>query len=180
MEIRKDVPWYEGRYQVSDQGRVKTSRTNKIKKQNITNWWYFKTWLTLDGIEKKHLVHRLVSQAFIDNPNGKQQVNHKNGDKIDNRAENLEWCTWSDNIQHAYDVLWKRMWLRHTHNFKWLFGKNNSHSKRIIQKWLQWDIINVWDSMSDVKRQLWYNVWNISMCCTGKYKTYKGFIRQFV
>ena len=57
---------------------------------------------------KRHYLHRLVAEAFISNPSGKLEVNHINGNKLDNRAENLEWATRSDNMRHATHVLGKR------------------------------------------------------------------------
>ena len=102
VEIWKDVIGYEGYYQVSNLGRVK--RVNG-KKEHILNGGlgtYIGVSLCIDGKVKQYGVHRLVAQAFIPNPENKPQVNHINGDKYDNRVENLEWTSASENSLHAW------------------------------------------------------------------------------
>jgi len=65
---------------------------------------YLRLCLRNSGAKKNHFVHRLVAKAFVDNPEGKPFINHKNGVKTDNRPENLEWVTQSENQQHSYDT----------------------------------------------------------------------------
>ena len=105
-EIWRDVINYEGFYQVSNFARVRSFHKNKIKiltpKPDMHG--YFRVVLCKNGEKKNRLVHVLVAQAFIPNPEGKKQVNHISGDKSDNRAENLEWLTPSENIAHAFDM----------------------------------------------------------------------------
>lgn len=105
MEIWKPINDYEGLYEISSLGCVR--RLHKtIPPRNLTLWpdrnGYLRAALTRDCKTKRFLVHRLVALAFIPNPDGKPEVNHLNGDKSDNRAENLEWATRSENNRHAF------------------------------------------------------------------------------
>lgn len=98
MEQWRSIPGYEGIYQVSSEGRVKNAYGHVLKPETAKNG--YKRVTLFD--KKKFQVHRLVALAFIPNPDNKEVVNHRNGVKADNRVENLEWVTWSENAKHAY------------------------------------------------------------------------------
>ena len=115
-EIWKDIKDYEGLYQISNYGNVKSlpkERRNRrgvyIQKEKLlsltnTSTGYKKVELVKDGKRKGFKVHRLVAQAFIPNPDEKPQVNHIDGDKTNNYVDNLEWATASENSIHAYNT----------------------------------------------------------------------------
>lgn len=112
-EVWKDIEGYENLYQVSNLGRVKSLvgfnghiYVNRVKvlKQSNTTTGYKKVELTINKRRKSHKVHRLVAFAFIPNPNHKPNINHKDGNPINNKVENLEWCTQRENVQHAVDT----------------------------------------------------------------------------
>ena len=107
MEIWKEIDGFPG-YSVSTMGRTRRDRDGKIKKHTPDTKGYQMTWINICGKQKLLLVHRLVAQAFLPNEEHKPAVNHKNGDKSDNRVENLEWVTSRENDIHATRVLGKR------------------------------------------------------------------------
>lgn len=101
----KDIQGYEGRYQVSTHGRVRSLRFTKprIMKSPCNKRGYPHLELNYNMQKKTHCIHSLVAKAFISNPDNKPCVNHINGIKTDNSLGNLEWCTPIENNQHAWD-----------------------------------------------------------------------------
>ena len=118
-EVWKDIPFYEGYYQASNFGRIKSLDRSVCKKydndtrDNFINGLIIKPYLneylyvqlSKNGSIKNKLVHRLVASALIENNENKEQINHINGNKEDNNINNLEWCTRSENMIHAYKIL---------------------------------------------------------------------------
>lgn len=148
-EIWKDITGYEGLYQVSSFGNIKNLRTAKIKTSSFANTGYKNVTLYKNNIKKTFSVHRLVAQAFINNPDNKPQVNHINGIKTDNRVENLEWVTPSENIKHIINLGYKPVC-----NTRGKFGKDNKQSIKIGQYDKSGNLINVFYGANEAKRQL--------------------------
>lgn len=99
-EIWKDVVGYEGLYKVSNLGRIRSLKSNKIIKPYKKRNGYLRAYLS----RKNVYIHRVVAQAFIPNLQNKEEVNHKDLDKTNNNVENLEWCTKRENMQHAVKI----------------------------------------------------------------------------
>lgn len=102
MEIWKDIPGYEGLYQVSNLGNVR--RTKLLKKYYDKTKGYDVISLSKNGKSKIAKVHQLVAKTFIPNPNNKPEINHINTIRTDNRVENLEWCTRSENSNNPLTI----------------------------------------------------------------------------
>jgi hypothetical protein len=143
QEEWRQVVNYEGYYEISNLGnlrsvdrivRYKSSgtmlRRGRPMKQCKNKYGYMDVRLCKEGVEKAHLVHRLVAMAFLDNPEDKPQVNHKNGVKWNNCLENLEWSTLSENRLHAYKELNSNCWMRQV-------GKDKSYATNGLEtKWI--------------------------------------------
>ena len=99
QEQWKPIAGYEDLYEVSDLGRIKSLRSNKIRKPHVMNRGYLEVALFKDGVAKRYLIHRLVAEAFCEKPEGMNIVDHINGRKTDNRAFNLRWTTQKENVR---------------------------------------------------------------------------------
>lgn len=177
METWKNIKGYEGLYQVSNMGRVKSlertfidksgrKRTVKecILKPSVVVGGYLRVGLCVGGKQKMLRVHRLVCEAFHENPDNKSDVNHINEDKTDNRACNLEWSTRRENMNHG---------TRNTRAAKAL-------SKPIGQYTLYGELVKIWPSVSVAQRQTGFSRGNISQAANGKYKNSHGFVWKYI
>ena len=162
MEEWRDIEGYEGLYQVSNLGRVKSIVTNKFLIPYDTGFGYLSV-----KIHNKNLkVHRLVAKAFIPNPDNLPCVNHKSEIRSENYVDNLEWCDYKYN--NNYCTLNKRKADTQT---------NGKHSKPVCQLTLDNKLVKEWPSVAEVERTLGYNHSNIVSCCNGTYgfKTAYGY-----
>ena len=103
MEIFKDIEGYEGSYQVSNEGRVKSLKFGKerVLRPTVDEYGYLRVGLYIGRNKKTRRVHRLVAQAFIENPDNLPEINHKDENKANNNVENLEWCTSKYNCNYG-------------------------------------------------------------------------------
>lgn len=166
MEIWKDVKGYEGRYQVSSYARVRLVKgdTKRILGQARGSWGYFTV-----GVNKApRLVHRLVAEAFIPNPENKPQVNHKNGDKLDNLPVNLEWVTPKENMEHARDT--------------GLQPQNIARMCKVAQYTLEGEYLATFDSLNEACRYMGAGGQhgNLRKVCLGERKSFHGYKWKFI
>lgn len=168
MEEWKDIQGYEDSYQVSNLGRVR-SKTRKrpfgrgfktykgrLLKQSTDKDGYKKINLSKNGKKKRFFVHRLVAKAFIKNSNNYPVINHIDGIKDNNQADNLEWVTISENTKHAFDI-----GLRKPHD-----GGNSKKVSMIDSKTKE--VIKTFKSMADASRYSGHSIPRISYSANNK------------
>lgn len=160
-------------YYITDTGDVFSRKSRFVKlKQWKSRAGYMYVDLNQNGKRVHKRVHRLVAEAFIPNPKNKSDVNHKNGNKSDNRVQNLEWATHSENSLHAYRTLkCKPTW-------KGKFGKNHNCSKLVLQIKNGKVIAEFYGTM-EAERQTTICHVGIINCCLGKAKHAGGFQWQY-
>lgn len=175
-EIWKAVEGFEGLYEVSNIGRVKSlgngnsnnSKERILKQARVKKYW--KICLSKNGRVKFILVHTLVGKAFIPNPENLPEINHINENGLDNRAENLEWISHRDNCNYG------------TRNKRSSENRINHplKSKKVLQFTKEGEFIIEYPSTMEAERQTKINHCSISRCCSDKkYKSAGGFIWRY-
>ena len=170
----RDVAGYEGRYQVSSTGRVKslkrkdclgrTIRERMLKPCDNGRGYLYISLSDGTGEHKRHYIHRLVGEAFVPNPLEKEDVNHKDENPSNNHASNLEWLTHKENLNYG---------MRNERVAK-------ANSKQVAQYTKDGAFVKVWGSAAEVKRQLGFNHSNIIQVAKGNRKTACGYIWKYV
>ena len=188
-EVWKDIKGYEGLYQISNLGNVKSldrkvnAKNNKKRlikgtflKLRFNNRNYNIVSLYKNNIQEVRFIHRLVAETFIPNPENKPEVNHIDGNKSNNRVDNLEWNTHSENIQHSWDN-----GLQYTTEKMRKAGYEmcKKMSIPIIQYTLNGEFVKEWNSAADVQRELNIYRSSISMCCKEKKKSSHGYMWRY-
>lgn len=181
-EIWRPIAGYEDRYLVSNIGRVKSiSRISscgrqlkeKILKGSMTTNGYRSVNLVKDGKIRFFTIHRLVANAFIPNVENKPCINHKDGDKLNNNADNLEWCDYSYNNKHALDNgLRKPAW-------KGKFNLDNPHSIKIIQYAIDMVKIKEWNSIREASKTTGISESAICRCCKENLNKTGGYVWRY-
>lgn len=176
MEVWKDIKGYEGLYQVSNLGRVKSlkrqrdvnllySNTATVPEKILkygTSQGYLAVTLAKNKVNKKIRVHKLVALNFIPNPENKPYINHKDGNKHNNNVENLEWITPKENTKHAYANK-----LMHPH-----FNVINQYDT-------EGNFIKSWNGYSEINKVLGYSQQNICHCCKRRTRTAFGYVWRY-
>lgn len=167
-EVWKDIRGFEGSYQVSNKGRIKSvvrknRLSEKILSPYITKRGYLEVKLCLGGVTFPLSIHRAVAECFIPNPYNLPQVNHKDEDKKNNNADNLEWCT--NEYNNMYGTVRER--------------RAFTCSRGVLQKSLDGEIVGDFKSLSEAVKHTGYTKSSIAKCCRGDAESYKGFIWRY-
>lgn len=181
-EVWKDIEGYEGIYQVSNLGRVRSldrwieqphprnpaytlryKVKGKIKGQRLNNKGYYETDLYVNNMQDTRTVHRLVAKAFIPNPKHLSVVNHLDENPRNNRVDNLEWTSHIDNVRYGTGT--QRM--------------GRAHWTPVCQYTLDGKFIKRWECMQYAADQLGLHMTHISAVCRGRAKTHGGFIWKY-
>ena len=175
-EIWKDIEGYEGYYQVSNIGRVRSldrvierkGKPARLKGKilsQVVNCGYLYVCFRKNGDGKNyhHAVHRLVGKAFVSGYKEGYDINHKDNVRSNNNAENLEWCTRSYNIQYMRDY----------------FPRIDTQKRAVIQMDLDGNEIAKYEKMNDAAKATGINVGNIGNVCQGRSKTAGGYLWRY-
>ena len=179
-EIWKSIKDYEGLYEVSNLGRVRSLPKDLINSKGVTRHWKMKllspkpyatgyVYVTLHNGDKKDrfLVHRLVAVCFIENPNDLPCINHIDGIKTNNKVDNLEWCTYGDNEKHAFRTLGREP----VRSMKGKFGKEHHSSTPVVQL-KDGIVVGEYDGIAEASRKTGYLSGSISTAIRRKQKLY--------
>lgn len=173
MEIYKEIEGYEQLYQISNQGNVKSlgnggsnASKEKILKPNKLKDGYLRVNLCKEGKRKSYLIHRLVAEAFIENPNNYPQVNHKDENPTNNCVENLEFC----------DAKYNSNYGARNQNI----GESNTNNPNKSKLVLCLETGIIYSSTHQVERELGFAQSAISNACNGKYKQAYGYTWKYV
>ncbi len=182
LEIWKDVVWYEWYYKISNWGLVFSVINSKLLKTYINDSWYIQVQLAYKKKRVTTTIHRMVWIAFIDNIKNKPQINHINWIKTDNRVENLEWCTNSENQLHC-NKLWLRKipkWEEHSKPSLWKKWILSKKARKIWMYDIYGNLKEVFYWWREVYEKTWISQWNINEVCNGKRKLAWGFIWKYL
>ena len=193
IEIWKDIEGFEGLYQVSTQGRIKSVERyikssgntyrfakERIMKQQINHKGYPSILLHKESVPYPRVVHRLVAMAFIPNPQNLPQVNHKDTNKLNNRVENLEWMTGEENMRHAFANGCFKTTIKQIEHAR-------KNQKQIVEKRKRAVImcsdtgeeLKVFKSITDAEKETGIRNGDIVRVCKGSRRTAGGYVWKY-
>ena len=183
-EIWKDARGFEGIYQVSNLGRIRSVdryvnsglknvktflHKGKILKQQQNRCGYLLIRGKKDNKKINILLHQIVAETFISNPENKPEVNHIDGNKQNNCVSNLEWVTYSENLKHAFRTGLKKS----------KYGKDHHNIRLVNQYDKDNNFIKQWYGFHEIDRELGFDYRNIHACCNNKQPTAYGYVWRY-
>ena len=174
----KDIQGYEGKYQVSNFGQIRSLQYKGRKRLLILKPVIKATGylvVSLNGCQKH--IHRLVAEAFIPNPHNYPVVDHINTEKSDNSASNLRWCSIKDNVNNPISKELRIKMVRH--KCKGRLGKDSLTHKAVYQFSIAGKFVRRWECMSDACRHYNIDTGSMTRVCQGKCHTAKGFVWRY-
>jgi hypothetical protein len=181
-ETWKDIAEYNGEYQVSSLGKVKSVKNNLVLKHWLSTRGYGVVHLWTGGEVKKCLVHRLVANVFIPNPESKPYIDHINTVKTDNRVENLRWVTSKENSNNKLTIEKLRRASLGDRNAKTMtgkFGRLSPVSIPVVRLSFNFDFVDEFECAREAMRKTGIDCCSITNCCRGKRKSAGGFIWMY-
>lgn len=185
-EIWKDIEGFEGYYKISNLGRIlaigrtvgaANNKTKTIKEKLLSTPKFSNGYRVVSLYKnckcKKLLVHRLIAMCFIPNPENKPYINHIDGDRLNNRIENLEWCTHKENMEHMWKIG------RGYDGFTGRCGKYSPRSKKVSMFSKEGTLLKTYFSILEASNEAGVSCSAISNCANGKTLTSAGFIWMF-
>ena len=188
-EIWLDVLNYEGLYEVSNLGKIRNKKTNKILSPSKDKKNYLRVGLRKDKNTKTFLVHQLVAKAFIENTYNLKMIDHINCNPLDNKASNLRWTTYKENANNL--ITKERISISKSKENHPMFNKkhkqstinkmidSNKNKRKIKQLDKNFNLIKTYNSISEVCRLFNYKHGNIIKCCQKERKTAYGYIWEY-
>lgn len=185
----KDIKGYEGLYSIDENGVVLGHKRGRILKQQRDSSGYLQVVLCKDGVEKRFLVHRLVAETFIPNPESLRYVNHRDENKMNNAVSNLEWCTFAYNVNYGTrnnrisesnkgkpkSELHKRRISEGRKGIVFSEEHRNKISEAKSKPVVCVELQTTFRSAVEAKRQIKVDAGSIGKCCKGKRVTAGGF-----
>lgn len=153
-------------YFISNTGEIKNAKTNFVRKKSVNKEGYYQVGLSLGSRENKPCirVHRAVAETFIPNPHKKPEVNHKDGNKLNNNVSNLEWCTNAENIQHAITMGLQK-------------SRNEKKIKQIDKNTME--VLRVFSSIKEAKKAFNKSTGAINDCLKGRIHSAYGYYWEY-
>lgn len=167
MEIWKDIKGYEDKYQVSDTGKIKALNFHNEKKEKELipkkrRDGYFCIQLYKNNKRKSYYIHKLVAEAFIENPYNLKCINHKDENKQNNNVSNLEFCT-----------------IKYNNHYSFKARKNRKKDKKISQYTIDGKLIKQWNTIKEIETIKGYSYYGIFNCLSNRQKTSSDYIWKY-